>query len=79
MPRGVSPRRTQAEPAGSYDAAMDRTEWVSRFMRRLEELDVRLRPAQLAELASARYETHGSAPPEQVADEVGKDGVRRAD
>jgi hypothetical protein len=58
---------------------MDRTEWVSRFMRRLEELDVRLRPAQLAELASARFETDGGAPPEQVAEAAGKDGVRRAD
>ena len=58
---------------------MDRTEWVSRFMRRLEELDVQLRPAQLAELASAQFETHGTASPEDAADVAGKDGVRRAD
>jgi hypothetical protein len=58
---------------------MDRTEWISRFMRRMEQLDVRLRPAELAELASARFETSASAEPEQVAEEAGKDGVRRAD
>ena len=57
---------------------MDRTEWVSRFMRRLEQLDVRLRPAELAELASARFETSGGADPELVAEEAGVDGVRRA-
>jgi hypothetical protein len=58
---------------------MDRTEWVSRFMRRMEQLDVRLRPAQLAEMASALFEKHGATSPEAAADEAGKDGVRRDD
>ncbi|MCW2493299.1 MAG: hypothetical protein JWN47_2663 [Frankiales bacterium] len=58
---------------------MDRTEWVARFMRRMEQLDVRLRPAELAEMASALFLSHGDADPEQTADTAGKDGVRRAD
>ena len=58
---------------------MDRTEWVSRFMRRLEELDVRLRPGEIAVIASAQFETHGTTSPEDAADAFGKDGVRRAD
>ncbi len=58
---------------------MDRTEWVSRFMRRMERLDVRLRPAELAELASEHFEASGAADPEDMAEEAGKDGVRRAD
>ena len=58
---------------------MDRTLWVSRFIRRMETLDVRLRPGQLAELAAAAFEAHGSSEPEAVADEQGKGGVRRDD
>ncbi|MDQ6640711.1 MAG: hypothetical protein M3Z15_13760 [Pseudomonadota bacterium] len=58
---------------------MDRTEWVSRFMRRMEHLDVRLRPAQLAEMASALFDKNGEASPEDTAEEAGKDGLRRDD
>ena len=36
------------EPAGGYDRSMDRTERVSRSMRRMKELDERLRPAEPA-------------------------------
>lgn len=58
---------------------MDRTVWVSRFIRCLETLDVRLRPAQLAELAAAMFLSDGSREPEAVAQEQGKDGLRRDD
>ncbi len=58
---------------------MDRTVWVSRFIHRLEKLDVRLRPAQLAELAAAMFLSDGAREPEAVADEQGKDGLRRND
>ena len=58
---------------------MDRTEWVSRFMRRMEKLEVRSRPAQLAEMASTLFDCHGDANPEDAADEAGKDGLRRDD
>lgn len=58
---------------------MDRTTWVSRFMHRMEVLDVRLRPSQLADLAAAMFLTDGSREPEAVADEQGKDGLRRND
>ena len=68
-----------AEPAGGYDAVMDRTEPVSRLVRRMEELDLRLRPAELAELASARVGTSAGAEPERPAEEAGNNGVRRAD
>jgi hypothetical protein len=43
-----------AAPGGGCSAVMDRNEPVSRLMRRMEALDLRLRPAELAELASAR-------------------------
>jgi len=58
---------------------VDRTVWVSRFMHRMETLDVRLRPAQLAELAAAMFMSDGSRDPEAVAEEQGKDGLRRDD
>ena len=58
---------------------MDRTTWVSRFMHRMEVLDVRPRPSQVAELAAAMFLTDGSRKPEAVADERGKDGLRRND
>ncbi len=58
---------------------MDRTTWVSRFIRRMEALDVTLRPAQLAEMASTAFETHGALAPEAVADEQGRGHVRRDD
>ena len=58
---------------------MDRTVWVSRFMHRMQVLDVRLRPAQLAELAAAMFLSDGSREPEAVAEEQGKDGLRRDD
>ena len=63
----------------AYHRAMDRIEWVSRFMRRMEQLDVRLRPGQIAEMASVLYEKHRANSPEGAADEAGKDGVRRDD
>ena len=63
----------------AYDPEMDRTEWVSRFMRRMEQLDVRLRPGQIAEMASLMYEKDRANSPEGAADEAGKDGVRRDD
>jgi hypothetical protein len=55
---------------GGYDAAMDRTEPVSRFMRRMEALDLRLRPAELAELASARFATSAGPSRNFVAREL---------
>ena len=58
---------------------MDRTEPVSRFMRRMEALDLRLRRVELAELASARFATSAPAEPERLAEKAGNDGVRRAD
>lgn len=66
-------------PCRRYHRPMDRTEWVSRFMHRMEQLDVRLRPAELAEIASALFSTHGSSAPEAAAEEAGKNGVRRDD
>jgi len=48
-------------------------------MHRMETLDVRLRPAQLAELAAAMFMSDGSRDPEAVAEEQGKDGLRRDD
>ena len=63
----------------AYDRAMDRTEWVSRFMRRMAQLDVRLRPGQIAEMASVMFEKYQASSPEGAADEAGKDGVRRDD
>ncbi len=48
-------------------------------MRRMEHLDVRLRPAQLAEMASALFDKNGEASPEDTAEEAGKDGLRRDD
>jgi hypothetical protein len=68
-----------AEPAGGYDAVMDRTEPVSRFMRRMEALDLRLRRAELAELASACFARSAPAEPERLAEKAGNDGARRAD
>lgn len=58
---------------------MDRTIWVSRFFHRMETLDVRLRPSQLAELAAAMFLSDGGREPEAVAEEQGKDGLRRDD
>ena len=68
-----------AEAAGGYDAVMDRTEWVSRVMHRVRELDVRLRPGELAELAGSPFGPSAGALSERLAEEAGKDGVRRAD
>ena len=68
-----------AEAAGGYDAVMDRAEWVSRVMHRVEELDVRLRPGELAELAGSPFESSAGALSERLAAEAGKGGVRRAD
>ena len=48
-------------------------------MRRMEQLDVRLRPGQIAEMASVMYEKYQASSPEGAADEAGKDGVRRDD
>jgi hypothetical protein len=67
------------EAAQGYHPAMDRTEWVSRFLRRMEQLDVGLRPGQIAEMASDLFEKHGDTNPEDAADAAGKDGVRRND
>jgi hypothetical protein len=58
---------------------MDRTTWVSRFIRRMETLDVTLRPSELAEMAAAAFETHGAQAPEAVADQQGQGHVRRDD
>lgn len=58
---------------------MDRTVWVSRFMERMASLDVRLRPGQLAEMAAAMFLSDGAREPEAVAEEQGKDGLRRND
>ncbi|MEO7057789.1 MAG: hypothetical protein ABI281_12080 [Caldimonas sp.] len=58
---------------------MDRTTWVSRFIRRMETLDVTLRPAELAEMASAAFDEHGALAPEAVADKQGQGHVRRDD
>jgi hypothetical protein len=58
---------------------MDRTTWVSRFIRRMETLDVTLRPGQLAEMASAAFDARGALDPEAVADEQGQGRVRRDD
>ena len=48
-------------------------------MHRMEKLDVKLRPAELAEMASELFKTQGGTAPEAAADEAGKDGVRRDD
>lgn len=58
---------------------MDRTVWINRFMRRMATLDVRLRPSQLAALAAAMFATDSAREPEVVAEEQGKDGLRRDD
>ena len=48
-------------------------------MRRMEQLDLRLRPGEIAERASALFESRGQSSPETVAEEFGKDAPRRAD
>ena len=58
---------------------MDRTVWINRFMQRMATLDVRLRPSQLATLAAAMFATDSAREPEVVAEEQGKDGLRRND
>ena len=58
---------------------MDRTVWINRFMHRMATLDVRLRPSQLATLAAAMFATDSAREPEVVAEEQGKDGLRRND